>query len=61
VGPRPAGPLAPEHQKILEDSIADQANGGLRNFPTTLGRAAGMPPMMMGFIPMEFVFTPETA
>jgi hypothetical protein len=54
-------PLAPEYQKILEDSIADQANGGLRNFPTTLGRAAGMPHMMMGFIPMEFVVTPETA
>jgi hypothetical protein len=53
-------PLTPEYQKVLEDSIADQANGGLGNFPTTLGRAAGMPHMMMGFIPMEFVVTPET-
>src|SRR6516162_4559842 len=53
-------PLTPEYQKILEDSIADQAAGGLGNFPTTLGRAAGMPHMMMGFIPMEFVVTPET-
>jgi hypothetical protein len=53
-------PLTPEYQKILEDSIADQAKGGLGNFPTTLGRAAGMPHMMMGFTPMEFVVTPET-
>jgi hypothetical protein len=53
-------PLTPEYQKVLEDSIADQAIGGLGNFPTTLGRPAGMPHMMMGFIPMEFVVTPET-
>jgi hypothetical protein len=52
-------PLTPEYQKILEDSIADQAAGGLGNFPTTLGRAAGMPHMMMGFGPMEMVITPE--
>jgi hypothetical protein len=51
-------PLTPEYQKILEDSIADQAAGGLGNFPTT-GRAAGMPHMMMGFGPMEMVVTPE--
>jgi hypothetical protein len=53
-------PLTPEYQKVLEDSIADQANGGLGNFPTTLGRAAGMPHMMMGFGPLEMVVTPET-
>jgi hypothetical protein len=53
-------PLTPEYQKILEASIADQAAGGLGNFPTTLGRAAGMPHMMMGFGPMEWVVTPET-
>src|SRR3954471_13809258 len=46
-------PLTPEYQAILEASIADQANGGLGNFPTTAGRAAGMPHMMMAFIPME--------
>src|ERR1700683_1390495 len=40
-------PLTPEHQAVLEASIADQANGGLGHFPTTLGRAAGMPHMMM--------------
>jgi hypothetical protein len=53
-------PLTPEYQKVLADSIADQANGGLGNFPTTLGRAAGMPHMMMAFQPLEFVVTPET-
>src|SRR5258708_14509431 len=53
-------PLTPEYQKVLEDSIADQAVGGLGNFPTTLGRAAGMPHMMMSFGPMEFSVTPDT-
>jgi hypothetical protein len=52
-------PLTPEYQAVLEASIADQANGGLGNFPTTSGRAAGMPHMMMAFIPMEFVVTPD--
>jgi hypothetical protein len=53
-------PLTPEYQAILEASIADQAKGGLGNFPTTRGRAAGMPHMMMAFIPLEFVVTPST-
>ena len=53
-------PLTPEYQAVLEASIADLAIGGLGNFPTTLGRAAGMPNMMMGFGPMEFVVTPDT-
>jgi len=53
-------PLTPEYQAVLEASIADLAIGGLGNFPTTLGRPAGMPNMMMGFGPMEFVVTPDT-
>ncbi len=53
-------PLTPEYQAVLEASIADQARGGLGNFPTTLGRAAGMPHMMMAFLPIEFVVTPKT-
>jgi hypothetical protein len=52
-------PLTPEAAKVLQDSIDDQAVGGLGNFPTTGGRAAGMPHMMMAFIPMEFVVTPD--
>jgi len=53
-------PLTPEYQAVLEASLADQAKGGLGNFPTTLGRAAGMPYMMMAFGPMEWVITPDT-
>jgi hypothetical protein len=52
-------PLTAEYREVLEDSIADQAQGGLGNFPTTLGRAAGMPYMMMAFGPMEWVVTPD--
>jgi hypothetical protein len=52
-------PLTPEYEAILRESIADQAKGGLGNFPTTLGRPAGMPHMMMAFQPLEFVVTPE--
>ena len=46
-GPAQQAPLTPEYQKVLEDSMADQAKGGLGNFPTALGRASGMPYMMM--------------
>src|SRR5712672_898715 len=53
-------PLTPEYKAVLEASLADQANGGLGNFPTTLGRAAGMPNMMMAFGPQELVVTPDT-
>jgi hypothetical protein len=53
-------PLTPEYQAVLEASLADQAKGGLGNFPTTLGRAAGMPNMMMAFGPLELVVTPDT-
>jgi len=45
---------------VLAASIADQATGGLGNFPTTLGRAAGMPNMMMAFGPLERIITPDT-
>jgi hypothetical protein len=53
-------PLTPEYTAVLEASLADQAKGGLGNFPTTLGRAAGMPNMMMAFGPQECVITPQT-
>jgi hypothetical protein len=59
-GPGQQAPLKPEFQKVLEESMADQAIGGLGNFPTTLGRAAGMPYNMMAFGPMEWVVTPKT-
>jgi hypothetical protein len=55
-------PLTPEYQKVLEDSLADQATGGQGN---NFDRAArclpnGMPLMMTAFLPLEFVVTPGT-
>jgi hypothetical protein len=61
-GPGQEAPLTPEYQKVLDDSLADQAIGGQGyNFD----RAArclpnGMPLMMTAFLPLEFVVTPET-
>jgi hypothetical protein len=52
-------PLTPEYQKVHEESMADQANGGLGNYPTATCRPSGMPRMMtFGF--QEYVITPET-
>src|ERR1700681_4320506 len=59
-GPGQEAPLTPEYQAILEASMADQANGGIGNYPQALCLAAGMPHMMMGFLPMEYIVTPET-
>ena len=54
-------PLTPEYQKVLEDSIADQAKGGQGNFVDhALCYPAGMPFMMVGTRPLEFVVRPET-
>jgi hypothetical protein len=52
-------PLTPEYQAVFEASLADQANGGLGNFPTSWCLAAGMPHMMMAFRPLEFVIAPD--
>jgi hypothetical protein len=59
-GPGQRAPLTPEYQVILEASVADQANGGLGNYPQALCLAAGMPHMMIGFLPQEYIVTPET-
>jgi len=53
-------PLAPEYQKIHEESIADQANGGPGHDPQASCLPPGMPRMMIGYYPMEIVITPET-
>src|SRR5580704_5352392 len=55
-------PLTPEYEKIFEDSLADQANGGQGNFFDHAVRCmpGGMPLMTIAFFPMEFVVTPET-
>src|SRR6202030_698360 len=53
-------PLTAEYQKVLEDSMADQAKGGLGNYHTPRCLAAGMPLMMIAFRPLEFIVTPNT-
>jgi hypothetical protein len=61
LGPGQQAPLTAEYQKILEDSMADQAKGGEGNY-TGHARclAAGMPHMMIAFRPLEFVVTSKT-
>ena len=59
-GPGQQAPLTPEYQKVLEESIADQARGGQGN---NFDRARCMPtgmPHNMTFGPLEFVITPDT-
>jgi len=54
-------PLTAEYRRVLEDSIADQANGGQGNFAHhALCLPGGMPFMMIAFRPIEFVVTPKT-
>jgi hypothetical protein len=55
-------PLTAEYQKVLEDSIADQAEGGQGNNFDRAARCmpAGMPLNMIAFLPLEFVVTPHT-
>ena len=58
-GPAQRAPLTPEYQKVLEDSMADQAKGGLGNYPSARCLPGGMPHMMA--IPtQEYVVTPDT-
>jgi hypothetical protein len=58
-GPGQQAPLTPEYQKVLEESMADQAKGGLGNYPTARCLPGGMP-RMMTFGTQEYVITPET-
>src|SRR5579862_1346418 len=54
-------PLTPEYQKILADSIADQAQGGEGGFfDHARCISGGMPMMTTAFNPMEIVVTPYT-
>ncbi len=52
-------PLTAEYRKVLQDSMADQANGGIGNYPSATCRAGGMPRMMSAG-QFEYVVTPET-
>ena len=54
-------PLTEEYKKVLEASLADQANGGQGNFAAhALCLPGGMPLMMIAFRPLEFVVTPHS-
>ena len=52
-------PLTPEYQAILEATLADKAAGGLAGDPTALCLPHGMPRMMIGVYPIEFVILPK--
>jgi hypothetical protein len=52
-------PLTPEYRHIFEASLADKALGGLGGDPTGLCLPHGMPRMMIGIYPIEFVVTPK--
>ena len=52
-------PLTDEYRKVHEDSMEDQKNGGLGNYPTARCLPSGMP-RMMTFGSQEYVITPET-
>jgi hypothetical protein len=58
-GPAQKAPLTPEYQKVLEDSMADQAKGGLGNYPTARCLLGGMPRTMASRF-LEFVITQDT-
>jgi hypothetical protein len=52
-------PLTAEYEKVLDDSMADQAAGGIGNYPTTVCLPGGMP-RVMASVRSEYVITPET-
>ena len=52
-------PLTREYQKVLADSMAEQAKGGLGNYPTARCLPGGMPRMMASQA-QEYIVTPET-
>jgi hypothetical protein len=53
-------PLKPEYQKMLEASLKDQAEGGQGLDTTYKCIPTGMPRMMAGVFPVEWVFTSQT-
>jgi hypothetical protein len=54
-------PLTPEYQKILEQSVADQAKGTQGNWLSGIScLPTGMPAMMTLYRPMEIIVLPDT-
>jgi hypothetical protein len=58
-GPAQQAPLTAEYQKVLEDSMADVASGGLGNWRGAGCHPGGMPRMMEN-AEFEYIITPET-
>jgi hypothetical protein len=52
-------PLTPKYQAILAAGLADQARGGQGSNPGYQCAPHGMPRMMIGILPLEFIITPE--
>jgi hypothetical protein len=52
-------PLTEEYRKVHEASMAEQAEGGVGNWPGTTCRPNGMP-RMMAVAQFEYIITPET-
>ena len=52
-------PLTPEYKALFDSLLADKALGGLGGDPTALCLPHGMPRMMIGIYPIEFVVTPK--
>jgi hypothetical protein len=59
-GPAQQAPLTPEYQKIHEESMADQAQGGQGNFIDHARCIPGGMPAMMSGTRIEYIVTPET-
>jgi hypothetical protein len=59
-GPAQQAPLTAEYEKVYEDSMADQAKGGLGNFAGHSQCLPGGMPTMMTTQPQEYIITPHT-
>jgi hypothetical protein len=53
-------PLTPEYQAIYDENLDDMGKGGQGIDPTWSCMSLGMPRVMIGYAPMEFVVTPDT-
>jgi hypothetical protein len=59
-GPAQQAPLTPEYQKVHEESMADQAEGGQGNFIDHAKCIPGGMPSMMSAPAQEYIITPQT-
>src|SRR5262249_49271423 len=52
-------PLTPEYKAKFDALLADKAAGGIGGDPTALCLPPGMPRMMIGIYPVDFIVTPQ--